>query len=132
MILIYSSVLLVLGVVKFLIVRHAKALEKKYVRVAKEADTLLKQPSHREGNSSRIDPYVAAKRQYLLGLLAQKRDRVEAKYAAWQVFSEKFGRFVCGVQRWKGRKLPYTFGAADVACLLRPIDYLGVSEYIRV
>jgi hypothetical protein len=132
MILLYSSLLVVLGVVKFLIGRRVKALEKKYVRVAKEADGLLKQPYYREGNSSRVDPYVAAKRQYMLGLLAQKRDRVESKYAAWQVFSEKFGRFVCHVQSWKGRKLPYTFGAVDVACVLGLIDYLGFSEYVGV
>jgi hypothetical protein len=132
MILLYSSLVLVLGVIKFLIGRRVKSLEKKYVRVAKEADSLLKQPHYREGNSSRVDPYVAAKRQYMLGLLAQKRDRVEAKYAAWQVFSEKFGRFVSSFQSWKGRKLPYTFGAVDVACVLGLIDYFGFNEYVGV
>jgi hypothetical protein len=132
MILMYSALLLVLGVVKFVIGRRVKSLEKKYARVAKEADALLKQHGYREGNSNRIDPYVTAKRQYLLGLLAQKRDRVEAKYAAWQVFYEKFGRFVANVQSWKGRKLPYTFGALDVACALGIVDYLGFSDYIGV
>jgi hypothetical protein len=132
MIFLYSSLVFVLGVAKFLIGRRVKVLEKKYARVAKEAEALVKQPTFKEGNSSRVDPYLVAKRQYLLGLLAQKRDRVEAKYAAWQIFSEKFGRFVANVQRWKGRKLPYTFGALDVACLLGVIDYLGFSEVIGV
>jgi hypothetical protein len=131
-ILLYSSFVFVLGVAKFLIGRRVKALEKKFGRVAKEADALVKQPSFREGNSNRIDPYVVAKRQYLLGLLAQKRDRVEAKYAAWQIFSEKFGRFVGRVQGWKGRKLPYTLGAVDVAFVLGVIDYLGFSEVVGV
>ncbi len=128
MILMYSSLLLVLGVAKFLIGRRVKSLEKKYARVAKEADTLVKQPVYKDGNSSRVDPYLTAKRQFMLGLLAQKRDRLEAKYAAWQTYSEKFGRFVNGAQTWKGRKLPYTFGAVDVACVLGVIDYLGFSE----
>jgi hypothetical protein len=132
MILMYTSLLFVLGVAKLLIGRRVKSLEKKYARVAKQADALVKQPSYRDGNSNRVDPYATAKRQYLLGLLAQKRDRVEAKYAAWQVFSEKYGRFVGRVQNWKGRKLPYTFGAVDVACLLGAIDYLGFSEIVGV
>jgi hypothetical protein len=132
MILLYSALVFVLGVAKFLIGRCVKSLEKKYARVAKEAETVVKQQAFKEGNSSRMDPYVVAKRQYLLGLLAQKRDRVEAKYAAWQIFSEKFGRFVANVQSWKGRKLPYTFGALDVACLLGAVDYLGFSEYVGV
>src|SRR5260370_9455987 len=128
MILMYSSLLFVLGVAKFLIGRRVKSLENKYARVAKEADALVKQPFYKEGNSTRMDPYLTAKRQYLLGLLAQKRDRVEAKSAAWQVFSDKFGRFVGAGQKWKGRKLPYTFGAVDVACVLGVIDSLGFRE----
>ena len=132
MIFLYSSVLLVLGVAKFLIGRRVKALETKYARVAKEADALAKQGGFKDGNSNRLDPCLTAKRQYLLGLLAQKRDRVEAKYAAWQTFSEKFGRYVRHAQSWKGRKLPYTFGAVDVACVLGAIDYLGFSEYVGV
>ena len=132
MILLYSSLAFILGVAKYLIGRRVKSLENKYARVAKEADMLVKQPAYKEGNSNRFDPYVSAKRQYLLGLLAQKRDRVEAKYAAWQIFSEKFGRFVASVQSWKGRKLPYTFGALDVAFVLGVIDYLGFSEDVGV
>jgi hypothetical protein len=92
----------------------------------------LKQPSYKEGNSSRLDPYVTAKRQFMLGLLAQKRDRVEAKYAAWQEFADKFGHYVANVQSWKGKKLPYTFGAVDLACVLGLIDYLGFSDYVGV
>jgi hypothetical protein len=132
MILMYSSLIFVLGVARFLFGMRVKALERRYARVAKEADTLVKQPAYKDGNSNRVDPYVVAKRQYLLGLLAQKRDRAEAKYAAWQVFSEKFGRFVSGVQSWKGRKLPYTFGALDVAFVLGVIDYLGFSETVGI
>jgi hypothetical protein len=132
MILLYSSLIFVLGAVKFLIGRRVKALEKKYARVAKEADQTLKQSIFKEGNSTRLDPYVTAKRQYMLGLLAQKRDRVEAKYAAWQEFADKFGRYVAHVKSWKGKKLPYTFGAVDVACVLGLVDYLGFSEYVGV
>ena len=132
MILMYSALLFVLGVAKFLIGRRVKSLEKKYARVAKEADALVKQSGYKDGNSSRTDPVLTAKRQYLLGLLAQKRDRVETKYAAWQIFSEKYGRFVGHLQSWKGRKLPYTFGAVDVACVFGAIDYLGFREIVGI
>ena len=129
MIVLYTVLMFVLVVAKFLIGRRVASLEAKYARVAGEADKLLKQPTYKEGNGSRVDPYVSAKRQYLLGLLAQKRDRVEANYAAWQIFSEKFGRVVASVQSWKGRKVPYTFGALDVAFGLGVIDYLGFSDH---
>jgi hypothetical protein len=132
MILLYTTLVFVLGVAAFLTGRRAKALEKKYTKVAKETDGLLKQANYKDGNSNRIDPCVAAKRQYLLGHLVQQRDRVEAKYVAWQARAEKFRRFVTRLKSWKGKKLPYTFGAVDVACVMGLVDYLGVGDHVGV
>ena len=70
-----------------------------------------------------------AKRQFLLGQLAQKRDRVEARYSRWQGIAERTAKLVIGLKRWKGRKLPYSFGVLDVAALLTLVDYLGFSEF---
>ena len=131
MIFLYTTLVVLLGAAHFLIKRRAVALEKRYARVAKEADTLLRQPNLREGNSSRADPYQAAKRQYQLGLLAQKRDRVEAKYTAWQGVAERTGKLVAGLKNWKGRKLPYTFGVLDVTGALALVDYLGLGQYVN-
>ena len=130
MIFLYTLLLLLLGSVYFLSKRRTASLEKKYSRVAKEADALVRQPTYREGNSGRLsDPYAAAKRQYQLGLLAQKRDRLEARYASWQDFTDRFGKFLGRVRNWKGRKLPYTFGVLDFAGALALIDYLGAGQY---
>jgi hypothetical protein len=126
----FTSLLFVLVVAKFFVDRRVKSLEKKFATVARETDGLLKQPMFKEGNSNKVDPYVTAKRQFLLGQAAQKRDRVEAKYVYWQAFSERFGRLVSRVRSWKGKKLPYTFGAVDVACALGVIDCLGFSDYL--
>ena len=132
MIFLYTLVLLLLGSVYFLSKRRAASLEKKYSRVAKEADALVRQPTYREGNSGRLsDPYAAAKRQYQLGLLAQKRDRLEARYASWQDFTDRFGKFLGRVRNWKGRKLPYTFGVLDFAGALALIDYFGAGHYVN-
>ena len=132
MILLYTSLVVVLAVVKFLVASRARSLEKKYARVAKEADNLIRQPLFREGNSSRIDPYASAKRQYLLGHLTQKRDRLEEKYTAWQERAERFGRYLSNVRSWKGKKLPYTLGALDVMFVLGLLDYLGFRDYVNV
>jgi hypothetical protein len=132
MILLYTTLIFVLGAAAFVIGRRVKSLEKKYARVAKEADSLSKQFVYKEGNSNRVDPFVTAKRQYMLGLLVQKRDRVEAKYFAWQSLGDKFKRGVAKLKSWKGKKLPYTFGAVDVACVLGAIDYLGFQDYVSV
>jgi hypothetical protein len=132
MILLYTSLIIVLGLAKFLIGRRVASLEKKYIRVAKEADALVKQSTFRDGNGSRVDPYATAKRQYQIGLLAQKRDRVEAKYAAWQKTADRFGRYVTNLRSWKGKTLPYTFGAVDVVFILGAIDYFGFGQYVSV
>jgi hypothetical protein len=130
MIFLYTSLLLLLGTVKLLIGRRVAALERKYVRVTKAADDFLRQPLLKEGNSNRSDPYQVAKRQYLLGLLVQKRDRLEAKHDGWQTLAERFEKVVAAVRDWKGKKLPYTFGVLDVSLLLYAIDWLGVGEYL--
>jgi hypothetical protein len=132
MILLYTALILALGLAKFLIGLRVRSLEKKYARVAREADALVKQSNFKEGNGSRVDPYVTAKRQYQIGLLAQKRDRVEAKYTAWQRSAERFGRYVANLRTWKGKTLPYTFGAVDVVFILGVIDYLGFGQYVSV
>ncbi len=129
MIFLYTSLVVLVGVTHFLIKRRVASLEKKYARVAKEADTLLRQPHLREGNSNRTDPYQTAKRQLLLGQLAQKRDRVEAKYTGWQCIAERTGKLVVGLKHWKGKKLPYTFGVLDLAAALALVDYLGLGQY---
>jgi hypothetical protein len=132
MILLYTALVFVLGAAAFLVGRRVKALEKKYTKVAKETDTLLRQSGYKDGNSNRVDPCVAAKRQYLLGHLVQQRDRLEAKYVAWQKRAERFRRYVSALKSWKGKKLPYTFGAVDVACVMGLVDYLGVGDHVGV
>jgi hypothetical protein len=130
MIFIYSAFVLLLGTVAALARRRAGALEAKYKRTAREAEQLLRQASLKDGNSNKNDPYQAAKRQYVLGQVAQKRDRVEARYVAWQQFSEKLDRLAGRVRGWKGLKLPYTLGVVDVATALWLVDYLGFGHYV--
>ena len=131
MILLYTALLLLVGVVYFLVQRRVCALEKKYTRVVQEADALLRQGNIREGNSNRQDPYQSAKRQYKLAILADKRDRLEAGYVAWHQRAERVGKLRQRLGAWKGRKLPYTFGAIDVACAMSLVDYLGAGHYLN-
>lgn len=131
MIFLYTALLLLVGVVYFLVQRRVAALEKKYTRIVKEADALLRQGNYREGNSNRQDPYQVAKRQYKLAMLAEKRDRLETGYLSWHQRSERLGKLRQRLSVWKGRKLPYTFGAIDVACAMSLIDYLGAGQYLN-
>ncbi len=131
MIFLYTALLLLVGVVHFLLKRRVVALEKKYSGVVKEADDLLRQGNHREGNSNRQDPYQHAKRQFKLAMLAEKRDRMETSYSTWHRRAERMGKLRQRLRAWKGRKLPYTFGALDVACAMGLIDYLGAGHYLN-
>jgi hypothetical protein len=130
MLLLYTFLLLLLGVAKFLIGRRLASLERKYSRLALQADRLVRSPQFKEASGGRPDPYQIAKRQYQLGVLAQKRDRVEEKHDAWQVFADRFNRLVTRVRGWKGRALPYTFGVVDVMLLLALADYLAFGEFV--
>jgi hypothetical protein len=131
MILLYTVLLLLVGMAYFLIKRRVAALEKKYSQVVKDADALLRQANYRDGNSNRQDPYQSAKRQYQLALLAQKRDRMETSYSNWHRRAERVGKFRHRLRAWKGRKLPYTFGVLDVATTLGLIDYLGAGHNLN-
>lgn len=131
MIFLYTALLLLVGVVHFLIKRRVAALEKKYSSVVKEADDLIRQGNYREGNSNRPDPYQTAKRQYKLALLAEKRDRMETRYSTWHRRAERLSKLRQRLRAWKGRKLPYTFGALDVACAMSLVDYFGASHYLN-
>ena len=131
MIFLYTALLLLVGVVHFLFKRRVLALERKYSGVVKEADDLLRQGNYRYGNSNRQDPYHTAKRQYKLAMLADKRDRMEASYTTWHRRAERLGKLRHRLRAWKGRKLPYTFGALDVACAMSLIDYFGAGHYLN-
>jgi hypothetical protein len=132
MILLYTLLLALLAAVEFLVSRRVRRLERKYTRASAEANKLLHEPLYRQGNSGRSDPYVAARRQYQLGQLAEVRDRLEARHFAWQSRANRLRRILAGVRSWKGRKLPYTFGVVDVSLLMYAFDRYGLNEYVSL
>lgn len=130
MIFLYTSLLAFLGVLKVLTVWRARSLERKYARVAASAGKTLRETGLKEGNSNRTDPFLYAKRQYELGQLVSKRERLEARHHTWQVRAERLNRVVRGLRGWRGRKLPYTLGVLDVWGTMYLIDYLGLGQYV--
>src|SRR5690348_1477893 len=101
MILLYTGLLIVLAVAGFLVRRRVAGLERKYTHIAKSVQRLALEPAYK-GGTNRLDPCALAKRHYELGLLAQKRDRIEGKYHAWQSFADRYHGFVTRLQGWKG------------------------------
>jgi hypothetical protein len=128
MILLYLSLLLLLGLLRLLVAVRVRLLEKKYARAARDAQVLAQQSAYKPGNGSRVDPYASAKQQYQLGSLVHKRDRAEARYAAWQASSEKLGRLLLRIRSFKGRFVPYVFGAVDVVLVLALLSLLGHGD----
>jgi hypothetical protein len=128
MVVLYLSLLVLLGVARFLIQRRATSLEGKYAAVLKQTNALLREPLPREGNSGKVDTYQAAKRGYQLGALAQRKEALEARHAAWQARADRFGRMIRGLRAWRGRKFPYLLGALDAFVALCVLDYFGLAE----
>ena len=129
MILVYTALLVLLGGARFLIQRRATALERKYSAILKLANSLLREPLPREGNSGRGDTYQTAKRNFQLGALASRKEALEARHAAWQGRADRLGWLIRAVRAWKGRKLPYVLGALDTVSVLCGLEYLGLGEY---
>jgi hypothetical protein len=130
MILLYTTMLTLLGLVKWLVSKRTRALERKFVGLAAEVGKLLKEGDIKPGNSNKVDPCAVAKRVLALGYLVDKRDRVEAKYFAWQRCTDRVTGWMHNLSDWKGRKLPYTLGAIDVWMVFGLIDYTGVGDYL--
>jgi hypothetical protein len=128
MLLLYVLLLAVLLSAGFLINLRVRSLEKQYKKVAHETETMIQEGRKKPGNAGKPDDYAYARHAYLLGQAVERRERVEAKYFAWQKRAEKLAAFVRAVREWKGKKLPYALGALDVVLVLGALDYLGYRE----
>lgn len=120
----YVLVLIALALAHAAVRWRVRSLERRYIRIAAEAETLVKASGYRGGNGL-PDPLLAARRQYDLACAAVRRERVEARYLAWQAFAERFARLRGWLSGYRGTVLPYAGGAADVAAVLVALDRLG-------
>jgi hypothetical protein len=123
MLVLYHLALVLLGGVTLALQRRAAALERKFARLAKDVHGLLRDPILKEGNSGKQDPYQVAKRQYLLGALVQKKDRLEARHYAWASKADRMAALVAWLRGWKGRLVPYAFGVLDVLAVICLVEY---------
>jgi hypothetical protein len=126
----FHVILLLLNGVKFLFARRATGLERKYARLAKEVNGTLRDALFKEGNSTRHDPCQAAKRHYRLGLLVERKDRLEAKHYRWAHRVERLSRLIEKLRGWQGRLVPYAVGAIDVVTTLCTIDYFSQGDFV--
>jgi hypothetical protein len=131
MIFLYTALLAALGVCHWLFKRRASTLERKYARVSRQADEVLRQLNLRPGIGNRPDTCEAAKRQYRLALLATRRDKVEGRYTRAQSRADRLAKLRNRLRAWKGRTLPYTFGVLDVTGALALVDYLGAGRLVN-
>ena len=128
MMLLYLALLFVLVLARVVVAGRARLLEKKFSRLARDARDLATPPIFKMSGGARPDPYAFAKQQYLLGEVTAKRDLVEARHEAWQARSDKLARMTTRLRNWKGRTVPYLFGAVDAVLLLVALGLLGVLE----
>ena len=130
MILLYTIVLIALGILHWLVQRRAASLARAYSALADKVLKALHAAPKKAGNGG-YDPCATAKQQFELGRLVTQRDRAEAKHFAWQTWADRFGKAVSAVRNWKGQKLPYTLGVLDVWLVLYLIDRFGVGQLVQ-
>lgn len=130
MILLYTVILIVLGIAHWLIERRAASLSRKYAALVTQVLKLLHGTPRKPGNGG-YDACAVAKQQFELGRLVIQRDRAEAKHYAWQRWADRLGKAASAVRHWKGQKLPYTFGALDVWLVLYLIDRFGLGQIVQ-
>ena len=150
MIVVYTALMFLLMAARFVVGRRVVRLEKKFIQVSDQADTLLADSILKDGSKCepvtiagvpvqkkaavkevKPDPAQSAKRQYQLGLLVQKRDRLEEKHLAWDRRYDGLNGLIQRVRAWKGRKLPYTLGVLDVSTALYLVDRYSFGEYVN-
>ena len=149
MIVLYTLLIVTLVTARFLVGRRVARLEKKYLQTVNEADslvaeTLLKESSKPEAltiagvpvqrktlvKDGKIDPAQTAKRQYLLGVLVEKKDRLEEKHHRWALRVERVSQWVRNLRNWKGRLVPYALGAVDILTTMCTLDYVSHGDFV--
>jgi hypothetical protein len=128
MIFLYSFVLLLLGSVKLLVQRRSAVLGRRYSALARSVQSLLT-AAHKAAGAGKADLCQLAVQHYELGLLAQKRDRLEARHFAWQAWAERLGRWFQRLRNCQGRTVPYLLGVIDVCLVLAVLEFSGTSAY---
>src|SRR5688572_28872405 len=131
MVILYTLLLIGIGSIGWLVKLGAASLGHRYARVVLECDRLANQQLFKEGNSNRIDACKNARRQYELGQLVSKGERLESKHFRWQLLADKLNRWLTRLRAWKGRKIPYTLGAVDVWLVMSLMDKLGAGDYLN-
>lgn len=126
----YTLLRILLATAQFLFGRKVAALERKFTAIARRTDELSHEPRVRPGNSNKPDPYAVARQAYLLGQAVERRERVEARYIAWQKWTDRFAGLANAVRNWQGRKLPYVVGVLDVVLAFALADYFGYREQL--
>jgi hypothetical protein len=126
MMILYFVLLAALAVVQLLLRWRAAGLERRYLRLATEADALVKAANTRGGNTNKPDPCQSARQQYQLAMLAMRRDRVEKKHAWWEAAAARLGQWRRGLLGYKGRLVPYLMGTLDLAGVAVLLSWLGM------
>lgn len=130
MIFLYTSTLILLGMLKSLVGLRARGLERSFVRAAAAVKEMAAQAEQKPGNSNKVDACLNATRMIRLAKAGDASDRVEAQFYSWQRWTDRLGNWLKTMANWKGTKLPYTLGAIDGGMLLILVDYFGVGQYV--
>ena len=77
-------------------------------------------------HSHREDEYTRTKNQLELNKLVTKQEKLDKKFFFWDKRYDAAEKTRDMLRRWRGRKLPYMLGIADLVGLLTLLQYLGL------
>ena len=127
MIVLYVVCKAVLALAHAILTLRASWIEQKYVKTSCKVQEELKVSDTRPGNAMGDARLNYARKQYELGRMVEKCDRIGTRYVRAQALAESIGQKRNRVASVQGRMTPYLFGVIDMVVAVLLMNQFNVT-----
>ena len=127
MIVVYLVCQWVLKLTHAILTLRASWIEQKYVKTSCKVQEELKLSDTRPGNAMGDARLNYARKQYELGRMVEKCDRIGERYVRAQALAESVGHKQKWLASLQGRVTPYLFGVTDMVVVMVLLNYFGIT-----
>ena len=106
---------------------RASRIERKYVKTSCKVQEELKLSDTRPGNAMGDARLNYARKQYELGRMVQKCERIGDRYVKAQALADRVGMNRTWIDSYQGRFTPYLLGVVDMVVLTALLNHYGFT-----